>query len=749
MKHHTFALKTLVLCSLLCLLHLSHAVMAQDTAENDNGSSTPALVDQLSQSTVIVETVLTYDNGEPPYADYMSQAYQGADNMLPDWDDLINDELPDQRIGFVVAPDRVIINDLLVHPRFVKEYRVRDGNRTIHATPAGYALSQNGLMLLLDEPLESVKPYTFSPDAPGPYQSLTANFGNGTWWFAASPLDGKYVHSKTSRSAFNASWPALIFGKNGTPVTLTFNGVLNTDNSWKQSPADWQWLDADAMHKALKHIKQTTLESLPRVEIRLRSPSSSNKSRPRSRYGNDDDDAITEWIGTGVLLPDNTLLVLANFQPKVTARIEDITVYTSDNTPVKATFRASLRDHTGFLATLEHSAGSPIELAGVGFAALEDKLMLRCEIRTLGETRTLYAWQCRLPRALIGFRGILYPILGDISMQNYGTGAGEDTPMTFVFTPDGKLAGLPLLHRTPVSIGDDSDSYNPSHYMGTIATTDLLESILAQGDKAFDPNNRPLSESQEHQLAWLGVELQAMDPDLARLNGSAALTHGGQTGGIVTYIYDNSPAQKAGLQVGDILLRIHAKGQPKPIEIQVSPYDMGWGAQFSQALDQLDLDYFDQIPVPWGGAETSLTRALTDIGFGTPFTLDVYRDGKVITVPMTIEQGPPHYGSSPKYKNDDAGLTVRNLTYEVRRFFQLDDDDPGVIVSKVEKGTPAAIAGIKPFELIVAVNEQPIHTIKDFAKALAQGGNLQLSIKRMHVGRIVKIQLPRKETPSD
>jgi len=173
----------------------------------------------------------------------------------------------------------------------------------------------------------------------------------------------------------------------------------------------------------------------------------------------------------------------------------------------------------------------------------------------------------------------------------------------------------------------------------------------------------------------------------------------------------------------------------------VSPYDMGWGAQFSEALDQLDLEYFDQIPVPWGGAETTLTRALTDIGFGTPFTLDVFRDGTVLHPQLTIEEGPSYYGSSPKYKNDAAGITVRNLTYEVRRFFQLSPDDPGVIVSKIEKGSPAAIAGIKPYELIVAIDNQPIHTIKDFSNALAASNDLQLSIKRMHVGRIVKLHI--------
>ncbi|MCG3131916.1 MAG: hypothetical protein FLDDKLPJ_02726 [Phycisphaerae bacterium] len=73
-----------------------------------------------------------------------------------------------------------------------------------------------------------------------------------------------------------------------------------------------------------------------------------------------------------------------------------------------------------------------------------------------------------------------------------------------------------------------------------------------------DPNNVPLSAEQEHRIAWLGAELQAMDADLARENKVSDRTSGDLTGVIVTYLCAGSPAQQADLRDGDILLRLHA-----------------------------------------------------------------------------------------------------------------------------------------------------------------------------------------------
>jgi S1-C subfamily serine protease len=91
---------------------------------------------------------------------------------------------------------------------------------------------------------------------------------------------------------------------------------------------------------------------------------------------------------------------------------------------------------------------------------------------------------------------------------------------------------------------------------------------------------------------------------------------------------------------------------------------------------------------------------------------------------------------------------VRNLTYEVRRYFQKAPGEGGVIVSKIEPGSKAAVSGIKPYEIITHVNDQPVGNVKDFEKLIAGQGELRLSVKRMTKGRVVKIKMGAATQPA-
>jgi len=113
----------------------------------------------------------------------------------------------------------------------------------------------------------------------------------------------------------------------------------------------------------------------------------------------------------------------------------------------------------------------------------------------------------------------------------------------------------------------------------------------------------------------------------------------------------------------------------------------------------------------------------------------------VVRKPFTVVEGPAHYNSARRHKDEATGLTVRNMTYEVRRYFQKTPEDPGVLISMVEPGSKASVAGIKPFEIITAVNDQPVHDVREFQKLITGGGELRLAVKRMTQGRVVKIRL--------
>ena len=145
-----------------------------------------------------------------------------------------------------------------------------------------------------------------------------------------------------------------------------------------------------------------------------------------------------------------------------------------------------------------------------------------------------------------------------------------------------------------------------------------------------------------------------------------------------------------------------------------------------------------------------MTLKLTDLGFGKPFTAELARGGEIVKKDFAVAESPPHYDSARRYKSPEAvGLTVRNLTFEVRRYFQKKPDDPGVIVSKVEPGSKAGVGGVRPFELITDVNDQPVSDVKAFEKlvkkSMEAGEEIRLSVKRMHKGRVVKLKIEADE----
>jgi len=52
----------------------------------------------------------------------------------------------------------------------------------------------------------------------------------------------------------------------------------------------------------------------------------------------------------------------------------------------------------------------------------------------------------------------------------------------------------------------------------------------------------------------------------------------------------------------------------------------------------------------------------------------------------------------------------------------------------------AAVAGIKPYEVVTRVNDQDVKTVDDFEKLIAGQEELRITLKRMMQGRVVRIK---------
>lgn len=719
--------------------------------------------ESLAASMVRVEYTLQYDKGESPGSDVYSawRRYAGGfgamggwdgDQGGGDWDKYITEERPAEIAGYLISPTRVVTSDPALHPRFIKEIEVRFAGKTVKATPAAYAKDRGALYLDLAEPLDGAKPLQFDGAKPGPYLAATYTERDGSWTVAlgSSPARaGVKTDGKGATQRQFGGGEGVIVDRSGTPVGLWLGGVSKEEGAWKGSPEQWPKVSVSEMDKMLTDVERNAGSAVVRVELGFRSPraggaAGSGYGYDRYMMGDQGEQDITQWHGSGVLVDDRTVLVLANFKPKTTGRLERIQVFAPSG-EIKGTFEGTLKDYGGFLATLEQPATGAARLYAGDITDLRDKLLMKAEVTVLGEIRTAYYSRERIGGYYLGWRRHVLPAVAPTrtSYSSYMS-RDESSALNFLFTPEGELACIPISHREKVAAQDPwAARYGGGGGAGQMTPARYISEVLQDRSNSFDNENRPVSEDDENRLAWLGVEMQAMDPDLARENNVTDQTRGGTSGGMVTYVYADSPASKAGIKLGDILLRVHVEGQPKPIEVQAAP-DFGMGGmmdQFWDSLDQMPAEYLDRMPKPWGTVETPLVRSLTDVGFGTPFKAEVFRDGKVTMMDFKVEQGPAHYDSAKRFKSEAAGMTVRDLTYEVRRFFQLKDDEPGVIIAKIESGEKAAVAGLKPYELIISVNDTPVRSAADLESAIAAGGEFRLSVKRMTTGRIVKIKL--------
>ncbi|MBM4030146.1 MAG: PDZ domain-containing protein, partial [Planctomycetes bacterium] len=97
--------------------------------------------------------------------------------------------------------------------------------------------------------------------------------------------------------------------------------------------------------------------------------------------------------------------------------------------------------------------------------------------------------------------------------------------------------------------------------------------------------------------------------------------------------------------------------------------------------------------------------------------------------------------SAARYKNDKLGLTVKDVTYEVRAALRLKPEEPTIVVVKVEQGTPAALARINTYELIRAVDGVSIDNVETFEKLITQAQQARKESVRVTVEWMGKTRL--------
>jgi len=301
-------------------------------------------------------------------------------------------------------------------------------------------------------------------------------------------------------------------------------------------------------------------------------------------------------------------------------------------------------------------------------------------------------------------------------------------------------------------------TYGPYGYGGDqkIFEAAELTRILADLPAGYDERVRHLSKDEQKRRVWLGVEYTAPNKEMVKQMDLRGPTQDGRIGLMVNRVYPGSPAAKLGLVEGDILLTLAVPEAPWPIELR-SEERRGYNLP-----DFEDMDIpkeFEAMGMrmprrcPWMSRGNTLTHMLADIGSGTRVTLRYIHDGETLEKEFVIEQSPRDMLSAAKYKNEKLGLTVKDVTYEVRAGLQLGENEAAVVIADVEEGTPAALARVNRYELIRAVDGEPVEDVETFEKLIAaareaEKESVRLTVECMGKTRLADLKFDAKATPS-
>jgi len=276
-----------------------------------------------------------------------------------------------------------------------------------------------------------------------------------------------------------------------------------------------------------------------------------------------------------------------------------------------------------------------------------------------------------------------------------------------------------------------------------------IKDHLAKPADFYDPEAIPLEKKKANIPLWLGVDLQSGNKNIIEHLKAVDITKHGKRGFIVSHVYKSSPAEKLGLQPLDILISVTSNDSKTEVFMEGNSYGgrFGGGHYWGRGGGENYRLYFSRF---FSNRKNELTTMLTDLGEGRKVTLKYFSKGKTKTAQLVLEKAPPDFDTAEKSIDEDLGLTVKDVTYEVKEGMRLKADDAGVIVSKTDSGKAAQIAGLGIFEILVSVDGVKIKNANHFKELISQSRkakkkDITIKVNRLDKSRIVKLNLERRE----
>ena len=641
-------------------------------------------------------------------------------------DDISEQAKPRRFPAFAIAGDTFLVGDPFVRAKHLDRVEIWFRGDKVPATEVARIDGQDAVVLKAGCAVKGISPLEFAKGDPVERETWRWNGDSLTVKSAAVGTNEMMsVSVATGRIFRSGEANTLYVDKDRRPVWVDFGARTEVpDGKFEYvSPAEWTRHPADSFEKSADAIERKVASASLGVLLKLEAEEKEGR-RSFIIYSSSDDsnkneiDAVGFAVGGRVVVP-------CDLGGEKIARLTKTEATFPDGTSTNLVFAGALAEWNAILFDVPDAFRAklaPLEIAKGSADDFDNALAWSVTVEN--ENGRIVADAKRRRFEGVEFlRGAVFA-----PRASGGDGWSERRSRSFVLDVDGRIASFSLSRRFKAERWSSSEKES-------VTTADLARFVAGEG---VNPEFAPRREEDRNRLVWLGVETVQLTDALARERRAQSFMKSYSRPPYVTEVYPGSPAQTSGIQVGDVLLAVRRGTEAeRELESERDYSSRDWDAFFSSEY----AIFGGTDSTPWPNIENELNKLLTQFGVGAKVTLVYARDGQRREAAVSLESAPVHYKNAPKARNRALGLSVRDMTFEVRRFFKFDEKAPGVVIAKVKPGSPAAVAGLKPFELVTEVNGERVSDAKDFASKIKGRQDLVFAVRRLAQTRMVKIHV--------
>ncbi len=501
----------------------------------------------------------------------------------------------------------------------------------------------------------------------------------------------RYVYGLSSALLVGGAAISLITGSPlGAQVAQNDDAVMNRVVPVAGAPASFADLTAQLQPAVVNiatrqrvEVQNNPFAGTPFAELfNRRGGGNGGEAQPQTREA--------QSLGSGFIISADGIVVTNNHvisPPDTRAKLESITITLADGTEYEADVIGA--DAASDLAVLKIRANRTFPFVKFGDSAAT----------RVGE------WVVAIGNPF-GLGGTVTAGIISAVYRNTGQGGAYDRYLQTDASINRGNSGGPLFDMRGNVIGINNAIFSPSG--GSVGIGFAIPAEIAA------PIVEKLRSGQEIQRGYLGVRLQPIDEDLALSLGLPK-----RRGELVQVVEDTSPAGKAGLKSGDILMRVNGKDVT---------------------------------------AEQTVSYLVANLQPGATVPVEVLRDGKKLAVNVTLGKRPTEQelqaqaqtfdpdaeepmapGTSDQTIEQKLGLQVMPMSAAVARSLGVPAETKGVVVAAVDPNGDAARKGLRRGDIILSANYQPTPTVE----ALTAQVSTAVAEKR----EAILLRVQRRTTP--